>query len=114
MNDDRRCPGCLQKVTNQNLGGHSGKSALSGILFCETCVQSDLPAIQTAMAPEVRNILNEFARLDRLLRYSSAAVRRLRLEPHIVARQARLVLLAREYVRDCTVLAHRLNRMAMS
>lgn len=105
--DNRLCQGCLQEVTNENLGGHAGKSAMSGVLFCDACAQ---PAPSTA----VGDIFEEFAGLDQLLIGSSSAVRGLRVEPHVVARQARLVLLAREYARDCTVLAHRLNRMAMS
>jgi hypothetical protein len=104
----------MQSISNENLGGHSGKGALSGSLFCEMCAQHELPTSRTATAREVRDILEEISGLDRLLICSSAAVRKIRLEPHIVAHQARLVLLAREYVRDCTVLAHRLNRMAMS
>lgn len=112
-NDERRCPGCLRKITNENLGGHSGKSALSGTLFCEMCAQRELPITKTAIM-EVSDILEEFAGLNRLLFCSSATVRKLRVEPHLVTHQSRLVLLARQYVRDCTVLAHRLNRMAMS
>jgi hypothetical protein len=38
----RRCVACDAKVTNQNLGGYSGKSALTGELWCERC--SDYPS----------------------------------------------------------------------
>jgi hypothetical protein len=33
--DDRRCLICGDLVTNRTLGGNHGKSALTGILFCE-------------------------------------------------------------------------------
>jgi hypothetical protein len=36
-----KCVACDAKVTNQNLGGHSGRSALTGALWCDRCV--DLP-----------------------------------------------------------------------
>lgn len=64
--------------------------------------------------PEVVRILDEFSNLEGLLIRSLSAVKALRCEPHIVARQVDLVLIARQYNRDCTVLAYQLNRMAMS
>ena len=37
----RRCVACDVRVTNSNLGGADGKSALSGPLWCRLC--ADLP-----------------------------------------------------------------------
>jgi hypothetical protein len=111
--DDRRCHRCGVLVTNANLGGYSGRSALSGILYCERCAQPD-PDTSQPLLPETISILDDISSLERLLQRSWASVQSLRLEPHIVARQASLVLLAREYARDCAVLAYWLNRMALS
>jgi hypothetical protein len=36
-----RCVACDTPVTNRNLGGYNGRSALSGILWCMGC--ADLP-----------------------------------------------------------------------
>jgi hypothetical protein len=33
----RRCVACGSRVTNQSLGGHDGRSALSGSLWCYDC-----------------------------------------------------------------------------
>jgi hypothetical protein len=33
----RHCVACGCTVTNQNLGGYNGRSALSGELFCVSC-----------------------------------------------------------------------------
>lgn len=33
----RRCVGCGAHVTNENLGGYNGRSALTGDLFCLSC-----------------------------------------------------------------------------
>ena len=33
----RKCVGCDVRVTNRNLGGFDGQSALSGCLWCERC-----------------------------------------------------------------------------
>jgi hypothetical protein len=33
----RRCVVCGRTVTNQNLGGYNGRSALSGDLWCLSC-----------------------------------------------------------------------------
>jgi hypothetical protein len=33
----RRCVACGTRVTNRNLGGYSGRSALSGSLWCDRC-----------------------------------------------------------------------------
>ena len=33
----RYCARCGERVTNQNVGGYEGKSALMGRLFCELC-----------------------------------------------------------------------------
>jgi hypothetical protein len=33
----RQCVVCHVPVTNQNLGGYNGRSALSGDLFCLSC-----------------------------------------------------------------------------
>ena len=38
----RRCVACDVRVTNSNLGGADGKSALTGLLWCRLC--TDLPA----------------------------------------------------------------------
>lgn len=35
ITDHRRCLICGERVTNKNLGGHNGRSALTGGLFCE-------------------------------------------------------------------------------
>jgi hypothetical protein len=40
-NKQRQCVSCGVSVRNPKLGGHSGKSALSGVLWCATC--ADLP-----------------------------------------------------------------------
>ena len=37
----RRCVACDKPVTNRNLGGYDGRSALSGPLWCINC--ADLP-----------------------------------------------------------------------
>lgn len=37
----RRCVSCCSRVTNRNLGGHEGRSALTGDLWCERC--ADFP-----------------------------------------------------------------------
>jgi hypothetical protein len=36
----RCCVACGTRVTNRNLGGYSGRSALSGSLWCERCADS--------------------------------------------------------------------------
>ena len=36
----RRCVVCGSRVTNRNLGGYNGRSALSGTLWCSRCADS--------------------------------------------------------------------------
>jgi hypothetical protein len=36
----RYCVNCGVRVTNQNVGGYEGKSALTGRLFCEVCADA--------------------------------------------------------------------------
>lgn len=43
--DPRRCCVCGSSVQNDDLGGYSGRSALSGILWCERCVDDTAPVI---------------------------------------------------------------------
>jgi hypothetical protein len=33
----RRCASCDARVSNRSLGGFNGRSALSGVLFCQRC-----------------------------------------------------------------------------
>lgn len=33
----RYCVGCGERVTNANVGGYEGRSALTGRLYCELC-----------------------------------------------------------------------------
>ncbi len=35
----RYCANCGERVTNQNVGGYEGRSALTGRLYCERCVE---------------------------------------------------------------------------
>jgi hypothetical protein len=39
--DPRCCSMCRTRVTNENIGGYSGRSALSGILFCQSCADGE-------------------------------------------------------------------------
>ena len=39
--EKRRCVCCRRRISNRSLGGYSGRSALSGSLFCYRC--ADLP-----------------------------------------------------------------------
>jgi hypothetical protein len=61
---------------------------------------------------EVETILAEFGHLEGLLLESLVALKALRFGPHLVARQRRLLLLARLYARDSTVLVHDFHRRA--
>jgi hypothetical protein len=123
-NDVRRCERCLCRVENSNLGGFSGKGSLSGRLYCIGCVDlldrerfdrhecikaAQLKVAQTAKA-ELEAILAEFTHLEELLLESWVALKALRFRPHLAARQRRVLLLARLYSRDATVLVHGFHR----
>ena len=124
--NNRRCLRCAQTVTNVNLGGYSGKGALSGSLWCIECADkadasklrqrrreqfkaAQLKVAQAARA-EVEAILAEFSHLDALLLNSRAALARLRCDPAVASVQRGLVLLSREYARDVTVMIHGFRR----
>jgi hypothetical protein len=120
--DDRRCPGCGDLVTNENLDGHSGKGALSGELHCTKCADradaedyctyrrekrkaAELKVTQAVRA-EIEAILAEFVHIDRLLVKSRAALTLLRCDPGVLGVQRSLLLLSREYARDVEVMIH--------
>ena len=39
----RRCVACGSRVTNRNLGGNDGRSALSGPVWCLSCADGKAP-----------------------------------------------------------------------
>jgi hypothetical protein len=39
----RRCVSCNSRITNRNLGGNDGKSALSGLVWCLSCADGRAP-----------------------------------------------------------------------
>ena len=112
-NGQRRCEVCRTKVCNQNLGGHNGKSALSGPLFCERC--SDEPI-------ERRNKRTRSHRCDSFERHCEGIIDEIRtlilavthvsLEPASRAAHARLTVAGREVKRRCNRLAYDLRRKA--
>ena len=103
-----------RRGTGKSLEENLGEQTTSCKHFLDDA--GDKPAVSTApMASSdvlVKSILDEFASLARLQKQSYTALLNLSAEPHVTERQVCLVVLARQYARDCTVLAHRLNRMA--
>jgi hypothetical protein len=39
----RRCVSCNSRITNRNLGGNDGRSALSGPVWCLSCADGKAP-----------------------------------------------------------------------
>jgi hypothetical protein len=105
-------------VSNHNLGGNGGKSALSGKLWCDTCTSvkvdfhllsaAERKAAIAAWQAEAKKTteaaiatkLAEFDRCDSLLVQSLLAFRQFRAAPHYPERQHKLLLLIRECFRD--------------
>jgi hypothetical protein len=56
--DVRCCIACGDPVTKANLGGWSGRGALSGILWCEKCADNPR-AIKPSFEPRHASIVND-------------------------------------------------------
>jgi hypothetical protein len=116
--DNRRCAGCSRVVSNDNLGGYGGKSALSGMLWCDACTSvavdfellssAERQAQMDAWQAEVKKRdeaalaakIAEFDHCDWLLARSLLAFRQFRAAPHYAERQHKLLQLMRECFRD--------------
>ena len=107
--NNRHCLRCAQTVTNVNLGGYSGKGALSGSLWCIECAdKADASKLRQRRREQFKAAQLKVAQA--LLLNSRAALARLRCDPAMASVQRELVLLSREYARDVTVMIHGFRR----
>lgn len=102
--DDRLCEGCLQTVTNENLGGHDGKP-LSGPVYCLNCAD-DVRALSRHLGRVLRVQLDNILMGIRALR---VATWDLSLQPN-ASNAANLKFIARGLKTACNRLRLEIRR----
>jgi hypothetical protein len=112
-NGQRRCMVCQTKVSNRNLGGHDGNSALCGPLFCLRCADEPIKRRSRRSRRRRRDSFHQqYAAIIDETRTLILALLNVLLEPASRTACTRLTIAGREIKRQCNRLAYKLVREA--